>query len=143
VAEPAHPSGPFDVEALTVAMAIAPGTYSRNKFFELFRTAELRRARRRAAMVRGIVQHLVMLQKSGGDADMKLEPVAGGARLRYRVPTLSLDRRVDLDDVEASCLMLLADRAGVRGLAPSQADRDRLHAALRRLKGGEAAALSS
>jgi hypothetical protein len=137
------PSAVLDTDALTVAMAIAPGVYSRNRFFDLFRGSEVRRARRRASLVRGIVQHLAMLQRSHtADAELaSFDRLSGHVRLRYRLPALHLERRVDLTELETSCVLHLAERAGLRGLTTTGTDRDGLYAALRRLKGGEPEAL--
>ena len=49
---------PLDREALVVAMALVPGMYARNKLFTLHREPEVRRARARAAMIRGVVRQL-------------------------------------------------------------------------------------
>ena len=131
---PPYP-GTLDPEALTVAMAVAPGVYSRNRFFHLHKTPEVRRARARAALVRGIVQHLVMLARDGVAPGAALVFSRGGGRvtLSYRVPAMHLERRTDLTELEASCILCLAERAGLAGLAPTQADREVLRAALRRL----------
>ena len=45
-------------EALLVALVLAPGTFSRNRHFHLFEQAALKRARRRARELRGIVRDL-------------------------------------------------------------------------------------
>ena len=45
-------------EAVTVAMIVAPGVYARNRMFDFFRTASAKRARARAATVRGLVPQL-------------------------------------------------------------------------------------
>ncbi|MGO8992469.1 MAG: hypothetical protein ACLQVI_04020 [Polyangiaceae bacterium] len=130
--------GSLDVDALTVAMAVAPGVYSRNRFFELFKAPELRRARSRASVVRGIVQHLSMLQRDGEDvaSTFVFERRAGRVGFRYMVPSLRFERRTELSELEASCVFYLAERAGVPGLAPTGAERDMLHGALLRLAGG-------
>jgi hypothetical protein len=136
-------AGSLDVESLTVAMAIAPGVYSRNRFFELFKAPEVRRARSRASLVRGIVQHLSMLARDGENVAeaIGLDRRAGRVGFHYRVPSLRFERRTELSELEASCVLYLAERAGLDGLAPSGAERDDLHGALRRLSGGEAALL--
>ncbi len=133
----------FDVDALTVAMAVAPGVYSRNRFFELFKAPELRRARSRASLVRGIVQHLSMLQKDGVEiaSQVAFERHAGRVGFRYSVPSLRFERHVELSDLEASCVLYLAERAGIEGLAPTATEREGLRAALLGLSGGEAAVL--
>jgi len=142
--DPSPPaSGSLDVDALTVAMAIAPGVYSRNRFFDLFKAPELRRARSRALLVRGIVQHLTMLQRDGEDiaSSVAFERHAGRVGVRYTVPSLHFERRTEISELEASCVFFLAERASLPGLAPTAAERDGLHRALLRLAGGEVALL--
>ena len=137
-----RPSG-LDTESLTVAMAIAPGVYSRNRFFELFKAPEVRRARSRAALVRGIVQHLLMLAKDGADVARALvfERRAGRVGFRYSVPSMRFDRRTELSELEASCLLYLAERSGIAGLAPTPQGKEELRTALLRLSGCEGAML--
>jgi len=139
--EPRRPTS-LDVDALTVAMAIAPGVYSRNRFYELFKAPELRRARSRASLVRGVVKHLGMLAgEDAGQPLLAMERHPGRVVLRYSVPSLCFERRTDVSELEASCVLYLAERAGLPGLAPSAAERDALHVALVRLAGGEVARL--
>lgn len=139
---PPGASGSLDPDALTVAMAVAPGVYSRNRFFHLHKDPDMRRARRRAAVLRGIVQHLVALQREGALPANVLGMDRHGGRVKvvYKMPALSFERHAELTELEASCFLYLAERAGL-GLSPSQGERDGLHAALRRLAGGEAAML--
>ncbi len=125
---------PLDREALVVGMTLVPGLLSRNRAFALFQDPEVRRARVRAALLRGIVRQL-----SGGQGAVeRLEVVAGpGAReLRYRVPGIRMDRRATLSDAEYACVAYLAGRASVTGLQASDDDRARIEAALRRLSVG-------
>jgi hypothetical protein len=119
-------------------MAIAPGVYSRNRFFELFKTAEVRRARSRALVVRGIVQHLAMLHQGGADVLRAVTVERHGARvgLRYHVAALHFERRTELSELETACVFYLAEKAGITGLVPTTPEREGLHAALRRLPGG-------
>ncbi len=132
-----------DVDALTAAMAIAPGVYSRNRFVELFTVPDVRRARRRAAVVRGIVEHLVLLHRGGGDAagSLAVERGSGRVKVRYDVPSLRFERRTELTELEAACVFYLAHRAELPGLAFTAAEHSVLHGALARLAGGEGARL--
>ena len=127
--------GSLDVESLTVAMAIAPGVYSRNRFFELFKTAEVRRARTRALVVRGIVQHLTLLAREGSDVANALTVERRGARVgfRYRVAALHFERRTELSTLESACVLYLAEKGGVSGLAPTEGEKEAIRTALRRL----------
>jgi hypothetical protein len=123
------------VEALTVAMALAPGVYARNRMFDLFASAAVQRAKARAAALRGLVKHLARA------SDVSLEEQAsaralGGASdfaLRYQIPAMSLTRAVDLSRVELATLRVLAANAGVEALPLDGADRSLVDSALAQL----------
>ena len=124
----------IDREALVVGMTLVPGLVSRNRSFALFENPDVRRARVRAALLRGIVRQLTGTQgriEEFGD-------VAGtGAReVRYSLPGLRVQRRAVLTDVEYACVAYLAGRAGVADLSADDEDRARIEAALRRLAAG-------
>jgi hypothetical protein len=132
--DPRDPSA-LDAEALVVAMAVAPGAYARNRMFGFFKDPEVRRAKRRAATLRGLVRQLGGAQ---GKVD-RLEvarPAEGRAVVRYRIASLHLERSAELSELELACVVYMAGRAGVAGLHVGGADRARLHAALRRLAVG-------
>lgn len=122
------------IEALTVAMALAPGVYARNRMFDLFATAAVQRARSRAATLRGIVPHLARAQTisvtNDGSPAASGEPSLG---LRYRVSTMRLSRVVALSPTELAALRMLASRANVRALPATDADRALVETALARL----------
>lgn len=134
------------VEALTVAMALAPGVYARNRMFDLFASAAVQRAKARAATLRGIVKHL------GRANDVTLEregPVRGATGeldfvLRYQIAVMSLSRVVELSRVELATLRVLAANAGVATLPLDEADRPLVDAALARLlvAGGDTGTLA-
>jgi hypothetical protein len=138
------PADEGKLEALTVAMALAPGVYARNRMFSFFATAGAQRAKARAATLRGIVRHLgrasdVTLEREGParDANGELDYV-----LRYQLPAVRLSRVVELSRTELAALRVLAERAGVACLPPDEGDRARVEAALARLLGaGESDAL--
>ena len=48
----------LDRDALLAALVLAPATYSRNRFFDLHADPEVRRIRRRASQIRGVVRHV-------------------------------------------------------------------------------------
>ena len=120
-----------DLEALLCALILAPDTFSRNKFFQLFEDPEARRVRRRAARVRGIIRQLM------GDRRSKAEIVGervmsdGQVLLRYRVHDLDLYRSTALTELEAAALRFALARAGEGKL--ERADRDRVEQACARL----------
>ncbi len=123
--------GPVDCEALVVGMTLVPGLLSRNRSFALFENADARRAKTRAALLRGIVRQL-----AGAHGSVEELAVVTGTQareMRYRVPGLRMERRALLNDVEYACVAYLAARAGVAGIHASDEDRSRIDAALRRL----------
>ncbi len=129
-------AGVPDAAALTTAMAVAPGVYARNRMFAFFKDPTVRRARDRAALLRGVVRQL---SGSHGDAEvLGFERSSARNLLRYRVPAIRLERAVELDAQEAACLTYLLARAGssLLGAADSEsavADRAAVETALRRL----------
>ncbi len=124
------------IEALTVAMALAPGVYVRNRMFDFFRKDSVRRARTRASVLRGILPQLaratgVTLACEGEPRTAAGEPVWV---LRYSIPELRMSRVVELTPTELAALRMMAARAGVAALSPADhADRARIDAALARL----------
>jgi hypothetical protein len=89
-----------DHDALLCALVLAPHAFSRNRFFELFEQPEVRRLRRRAARVRGILRQL----SSGAEVTGELELADGRRLLRYRVAELGLSRTAALSPLEAAAL---------------------------------------
>ncbi|MGA3120096.1 MAG: hypothetical protein ABSF69_04930 [Polyangiaceae bacterium] len=123
-----------DRDAVVVGLTLVPGLISRNRSYALFEDPEMRRARVRSALLRGIVRQL-----SGGQGQVEAVEVVsatGGRELRYRLPGLRVHRRAVLSDVEYACIAYLAGRANVSGLQASDEDRTRIDAALRRLSAG-------
>jgi hypothetical protein len=103
---------PIDPEALLCALILAPRTFPRNRFHSLFEDQALRKVRRRAARVRGILRQLL-----GTGKDQALivgEQVAADGRvlLRYRVPALSFERTTALSALEAATLHYALSRVG-------------------------------
>lgn len=136
--ERAHASA-FDREALTVAMAVVPGLYSRNKMFTLFTDPEVRLARTRASTLRGIVRHLAASCGDGEASGVELVRDGGLGRtclLRYRIDEVRLARKVELSETEVACVLYLAGRAGVTSLRASERDRALIDVALARLAMG-------
>jgi len=113
---PPHP------DALFVALALAPNTYSRNKFFDMFTQKVLFTARRRAELIRGIVRDLSgpPPEVPGGQPPQILEETRthDGLRLVYRMPDLEYRRTALLSPLEAAVLEYSLSRVGVRTLAP-------------------------
>jgi hypothetical protein len=109
----------LDSEALTVAMAVAPGVYARNRHYALYSDPHMRRARARAAVLRGLVRQLAGAE--GPLEGLAIRRDSPHVEIRYRVARLRMERRAELT------------REGVPGLTPTADDRARLHGALRRL----------
>jgi hypothetical protein len=126
--------GVVDGEALVVGMTLVPGLVSRNRSFALFENPEVRRARVRAALLRGIVRQLAGMQ--GRVEEFGVVAATGEREVRYWLPGLHVQRRAVLTDVEYACVVYLAGRAGVADLTADEEDRARIDAALRRLAVG-------
>ena len=123
-----------DREALVVGMTLVPGLLSRNRSFALFEDPEVRRARGRSALLRGIVRQLAGVQ--GKVEALDVVRGAGARELRYRIPGLRMQRRAVLSEVEYACVAYLLGRAGVTGIQASDEDRGCIDGALHRLAGG-------
>jgi hypothetical protein len=133
------PASPFDRESLTVAMAVVPGLYSRNKMFTLFTDPDVKLARTRAAILRGIVRHLASSRGEPGASSVELVREGGLGQtclLRYRLRQVRMERRVELSETEVACVLYLCGRAGVTSLRASERDRALIDVALARLAMG-------
>jgi hypothetical protein len=121
-------------EALVIGMTLVPSLFSRNRSFALFEDPELRRVRRRAAMLRGIVRQLSGAQ--GPIESLRIARGSPGCELSYCLPGMKMRRCASLSDVELACVHYLVGRAGVAGLRATDQDRATIDAALRRLAAG-------
>jgi hypothetical protein len=125
-----------DPEALLVALVLCPGTYSRNRFFELFTDPQFFAVRRRAKLLRGII-----LEATGADPARRGHNVtidergAEGAMLTYVVPSLNLRRTTALSELELAVVRYaFAARTGpFEPLAADDPARSRIEEALQRL----------
>lgn len=144
--KPARALSERQVEALTVAMIVAPGVYARNRMFDLFAAEGARRARARAGLVRGIVPQLarassvtVTGEAQGAELvawnDAPSSPPMSFV-LRYVVLAVRLTRVVQLSAVELAALRLVAERANLRVLPPSTDDKALVSKALASLMDG-------
>jgi hypothetical protein len=125
-----------DRDALTVAMALVPRAYSRNRMFTLFKEPEVRRAKGRAAVLRGVVRQLAGSAGEPKDVVLERPHPFGPARLKYKIARVRYERSLELSALEAACLVYLGARAGIPGMHATADDRVLLHNALRRLTGG-------
>jgi hypothetical protein len=132
------PSHALDPEAITVALAVAPGVYSRNRFFALFESKAMKAARKRAGLVRGILKQWSQARHFGESAFViRFEPLAANAdssvRVHYEAAHLALRCDVELSAVECACLRYLASRATPPLCPENAADRDSVLASLAKL----------
>jgi hypothetical protein len=116
-----------DHDALLCALVLAPDAFSRNRFFDLFEQPDVRRLRRRAARVRGILRQLT----SGAEVTGELELADGRRLLRYRVAELGLSRAAALSPLEAAALRFSLARSRRAPVDPG--DRAIVETALARL----------
>ena len=116
-----------DHDALLCALVLAPNAFSRNRFFELFEQPELKRLRRRATRVRGILRQL----STGAEVTGELELADGRRLLRYHVAELGLSRTAALSPLEAAALRFSLARARRAPVDPG--DRAIVETALARL----------
>jgi hypothetical protein len=122
-------------DALVVGMTLVPSLVSRNRCFDLFEDREVRRAKARSAVLRGIVRHIAGM--TGCVASLEFASSANGCELRYVLPEMRLVRRAHLAVAELACVRYLAGRAGPSHF-PGATDEDRaiLEASLRYLARG-------
>jgi len=126
---------PADRDALTVAMAVVPGFFSRNKMYALYKDPGVLRARARAALLRGVARQLA--GANGETAWVSLSRACGeGCVLHYRVPKMHLERRVEMSELEGACVAYLVARAGASVLEATEHDRALIDRALARLAAG-------
>jgi membrane peptidoglycan carboxypeptidase len=125
---------PIDPEALLVALVLEPSTFSRNRFFHLYTHPAVRRARRRASLVRSVVRHMSAIPEEQRDDAVFYAPVDESfVALHYEVPSLGLRRKTTLDRTELALVRFsLASRAANE---PDEEDRERIESALSRLAG--------
>ena len=121
-------------EALVVGMTLVPRLLSRNRSFAFFEDQEVRRAKARASVLRGIVRHLAGV--TGHVESLTVAQVIDGCELTYSLPGMRLLRRARLAGVELACVRYMAGRIGVAELRATDEDRAMLEGALRRLARG-------
>jgi hypothetical protein len=122
---------PPDPDALLCALVLVPQSFSRNRFFVLYQDPSLRRIRRRAARVRGILHQLLGSGRSKAELIGEQILEDGQVLVRFRVADLAYERTAALSALEASSLRFALHRAGLGPL--EEEDRLRVHEALRKL----------
>jgi hypothetical protein len=123
-----------DLDGLLCALILVPESFSRNRFFQLFEATEVRRVRRRAARVRGVIRQL--LGRGRAKAELLGEQVLddGQVLLRFRVREMGYERTTALSALEAAALRTALHRAGWGGLDGN--DRALVERALGKLGSG-------
>jgi len=134
-AKPPNGKEPYSVspEGLLCALVLAPNTFARNRFFGLYENPELRRVRRRAYHVRGILRQLLGEGKEKALLIGRLELDDERVLLRYRLENLKMERTTALSPLESAVLSFALHRAGQGELEPE--DRARVERALEGLGG--------
>jgi hypothetical protein len=123
-----------DPEALLCALVLAPRTFPRNRFFEIYEDVPTRRAWRRAARIRGMVRQLSGIGQPAAEVVGEQVMDDGRVLIRYRLKHLGFTRTTALSALEASVLRYALYRAKQAPL--DSADQRRVHEALRRLGRG-------
>lgn len=127
---------PPDLEALLTAMVLAPGTFARNRFFDLHDHPEVRKLRKRATLLRGIIRHLSRQSRlAAGEIKSLTTEGDGRTRLVYEVASIGLLRTATLDPIELALLRFTLARMPGKDtpLGADDPDRLRIEAALGRL----------
>jgi hypothetical protein len=129
----ATPAGARSVhpDALLCALVLAPNTFARNRFFGLYEDPALRRVRRRAYHVRGVLRQLLGQGKDRALLIGRAELGDARVLLRYRIESVKLERTTALSALESSVLNYALHRAGQGELEDE--DRARVENALRTL----------
>ena len=135
--------GPHAVspEGLLCALVLVPDTFARNRFFRMYEDPVLRRARRRAYHVRGILRQLLGQGKEKALLIGRFELDDDRVLLRYRVENVKLVRTTALSALESAVLSFALHRAGQGDLDPE--DRARVERALESLGNDALAAAGS
>jgi hypothetical protein len=127
-----------DPEALLVALVLCPGTYSRNRFFELFADPAFFAVRRRAKLLRSIILDVTQGDPSRRGHIVTIdEPASSAAHatLTYVVPTINLKRTTTLSELELALVRYAFSRrtGPFEPLGDDDPIRARIEDALRRL----------
>jgi hypothetical protein len=101
-----------DLDALLCVLILAPRTLPRNRFFLLYEDPRVKRVKRRAARVRGVLRQL--LDRGPDRAEITGEAVLEDGRclIRYRLPSLAASRTTALSPLEAAAMHYALHRAG-------------------------------
>jgi hypothetical protein len=119
-----------DLDGLLCALVLTPATYSRNRFFELYRDPEVVSVRRRASRLRSLLRQM----SSAPDARWTIEPRSDGDfELTLEVVSLGYRRLIRLSALERHLVLYVIGRA--RGGVAAES-RTAIEEALARLARG-------
>ncbi|HTJ82102.1 MAG TPA: hypothetical protein VL400_10280 [Polyangiaceae bacterium] len=112
-----------DEDGLFSALCLAPGTYSRNQFFDLYRHPGARRAQRRASLVRSLARQMARLARDGVPHQARISATDDGFVVELDVPDMGLRRRTVLSPIERDALDYLVARARAAGAVGGPPER--------------------
>jgi len=105
-----------DPEALLCALILAPRTFPRNRYFSLFESPAGKKARRRAARVRGIIRQIVGEGRLRAEVTGETVLEDGRLLIRFQVEGIALHRTAALSATEAVAFHYALHRAGFGAL---------------------------
>ena len=105
-AVPAPLSAPLDADAILCALVLVPSAYSRNQHPDLYDDPAMRRAHRRARVVRGLVRQMITHGSTPGE-----EPGPTGYVIHIEAPELGYRREARLSELEHDLVRYLFARA--------------------------------
>jgi hypothetical protein len=105
----ARPTIPH-ADALLCALVLAPNTYARNQFFDIFENTELKRVRRRAKRARALIRQI--LGQGREPAEIVGEQIMDDrVLLRLQITNLSFQRTTSLAPLEAALVHYAVHKA--------------------------------
>lgn len=119
-----------DPAALLVALVLSPASYPRNRFFAMYTRSSLRKARWRAALLRGLVNAVARPREVVSDEQLVCH-ADGSKTLSYRVDALNLKVTTHLLRHEAAVVEVAIAR--IRCLPPPDEASGVVHEMLARL----------
>ncbi len=115
-------TGP-EVDDLTIALLLVPGLFPRNRMFSVNQRPEMRRAKRRAAMLRGVQLELERVLTTEDDV-LETSVHDDCIVLSYVRKRLDYRRKTTLTRAEADAMAVLLLRRGIH--VPWPFDKDKL-----------------
>jgi len=120
-----------DLDGLLCALVLAPGTYSRNRFFRMFEDPGARHARRRATHVRSVLRSLRDRGNPGEVLpDTDSTTLTEDVEISFEVPSIGMTRRTRLAPLELALVRYVL-RVGSDALRA--ADKNEVEGSLARL----------